>query len=235
MNDKLQKKDYLDIKYNETEKPLTDFPLKLSEYIFRRFNMKPKTKFLEIGCGRCETLNAFNKLGLDVYGVDSSERAKDFASKNTSKLEILDISKDKLPFNDNEFEVIFCKSVIEHIPDPGFLITEIFRILKSDGVFVVLTPDWNSQMQTFYEDPTHVHPYQLKGLEDLFKINGFKNIKTEWFFYHELIWRSSFWRFISNILQHMFSTKTARSLTKITGNKFFRWGVERQLLGYGYK
>jgi len=235
MKDELEKKDYLDVKYDTTEKPLTEFPLKLAEYIIKRFNLKPKSKFFEIGCGRCETLSAFSKLGLDVSGVDSSKRAKEFAPKNISKLEILDISKDKLPFEDNEFDVIFTKSVIEHISDPKFLITEIFRVLKPGGIFIVLTPDWISQMHTFYEDPTHVHPYQLKGLEDLFKMNGFKNIKTEWFFYHELIWKSSFWRFISSIMQRLYSTKTARNLTKSTGVKFFRWGVERQLLGYGYK
>ena len=45
----------------------------------------------------------------------------------------------------------------------------------------------------------------------------------------------SFFRFIASILRKSFSNKTGRSLTSSTGIKLFRWSVERQILGYGYK
>jgi len=226
--------DYLDVTYDENEKPRTDFPFNLAKYLVDRFHLE-NSKILDVGCGRCEVLDAFNKLGLDISGVDASERIRGFAPKAISKLEILDFSKENLPFDDDEFDVIFTKSVIEHVSDPTHLMKEILRILKPRGIFISLTPEWASQMKTFYDDPTHVHPYQLKGLKDLLILSEFKDVHAEIFYYHELLWKSSFWRFFASILRKFISNKTGRSLTESTGIKLFRWGVERQILGIGYK
>jgi len=226
--------DYLDVTYDENEKPRTDFPFNLAKYLVDRFHLE-NSKILDVGCGRCEVLDAFNKLGLDISGVDASERIRGFAPKSVSKLEILDFSKENFPFDDNEFDVIFTKSVIEHVSDPTHLMKEILRILKPGGVFISLTPEWASQMKTFYDDPTHVHPYQLKGLKDLLILSEFKDVHAEIFYYHELLWKSSFWRFFASILRKFISNKTGRSLTESTGIKLFRWSVERQILGIGYK
>ena len=227
--------DYLDVTYDEKDKPRTDFPFNLAKRIVDKFDLKNNNKILDVGCGRCEVLTAFGQLGLDISGVDASERISSFAPKGISKLEILDFSKEDFPFSDNEFDVIFTKSVIEHIHDPTHFMKEILRILKPGGIFISLTPEWASQIKTFYDDPTHVHPYQPKGLKDLLILSEFKDAHAEIFYYHELLWSSSFCRFIAAILRKVISNKTGRSITKSTGIKLFRWSVERQILGYGYK
>ena len=227
--------DYLDVTYSENEKPRTSFPFNLAERISDRFNLTANSKILDVGCGRCEVLDAFGQLGFDISGVDASERIRGFAPTSISKLEILDFSKEDLPFENDEFDVVFTKSVIEHISDPTHLMKEIRRILRPGGIFISLTPEWASQMKTFYDDPTHVHPYQPKGLKDLLILSEFKNADAEIFYYHELLWKSSFWRFFASILRKFISNKTGRSLTTFTGIKLFRWSVERQILGYGYK
>ena len=227
--------DYLDVTYTENDKPRTDFPFKLAKHIVDKFDLKENNKILDVGCGRCEVLTAFGQLGLDISGVDASERIQSFAPKEISKLEILDFSKENFPFDDNEFDIIFTKSVIEHINDPTHLMKEILRILKPGGIFISLTPEWASQIKTFYDDPTHVHPYQPKGLKDLLILSGFKDAHAEIFYYHELLWSSSFFTFIASILRKIISNKTGRSLTASTGIKLFRWSVEGQILGYGYK
>ena len=112
---------------------------------------------------------------------------------------------------------------------------EILRILKPGGIVITLTPEWVSQIETFYEDPTHVHPYQPKGLEDLLIMSGFTDTSSEIFFYHEYLWNSTFWRSIASILQKFISTKGGRRLSTLTGNKFLRWSVEKQVLGVGKK
>ena len=168
--------DYLDVTYNENDKPRTDFPFNLAKHIVEKFNLKKNDKILDVGCGRCEVLTAFGQLGLDISGIDGSERIRSFAPKNISKLEILDFTKEHFPFEDNTFDVIFTKSVIEHIHDPTHFMKEILRILKPGGIFISLTPEWASQIQTFYDDPTHVHPYQPMGLKDLLILSEFKDV-----------------------------------------------------------
>ena len=62
-----QELDYVEVLYDEKLKPFTDYPNKLSNYIYNTNNMKPNDKFLELGCGRGEFLKGFSNLGLDCY------------------------------------------------------------------------------------------------------------------------------------------------------------------------
>ena len=230
-----EKKDYLDIKYDQNDKPLTNFPEKLINYLVERFELNPNSKILELGCGRCETLQAFSNMGFSAFGVDSSEKAKEFESESILEVKTSDLENDELPFSSEQFDIIFSKSVIEHISNPSLLMKEISRTLKPKGILIILTPEWTSQMEVFFEDPTHVHPYQVKGLSDLLKINGFTNIESEIFYYHDLIWKSNFWRSIAKFLRVFLNTKKARNMTQKTKNNFYRWSVEAQILCHGYK
>ena len=202
-----EKKDYLDIKYDQNDKPLTNFPEKLINYLVERFELNPNSKILELGCGRCETLQAFSNMGFSAFGVDSSEKAKKFSSESILEVKTSDLENDALPFSSEQFDIIFSKSVIEHISNPSLLMKEISRTLKPKGILIILTPEWTSQIEVFFEDPTHVHPYKVKGLSDLLKINGFTNIESEIFYYHDLLWKSSFWRSIAKFLCCMLGRK----------------------------
>src|SRR5690554_813233 len=58
-----------------------------------------------------------------------------------------------LPFSDNEFDVILCNHVLEHIPDDTKAMQELYRILKPGGFGVVQIPQDLSRAKTF-EDNT---------------------------------------------------------------------------------
>lgn len=57
-----------------------------------------------------------------------------------------------LPFYDNEFDVIFCNHVLEHIPDDTKAMQELFRVLKSGGWAVLQIPQDLSRETTFEDD-----------------------------------------------------------------------------------
>ena len=73
---KTTKKSYVEVAYNETDKPFTTYPKKLATYLSSRFNIKKDCKILELGCGRGELLNSFIDLGIDGYGTDISDYSK---------------------------------------------------------------------------------------------------------------------------------------------------------------
>lgn len=56
-----------------------------------------------------------------------------------------------LPFNDNEFDVILCNHVLEHIPDDTKAMQELFRIMKPGGYGIFQIPQDLSR-ETTYED-----------------------------------------------------------------------------------
>lgn len=46
-----------------------------------------------------------------------------------------------LPLAENEFDLVWCAEVIEHLKDPAFTAAEVRRILKPGGQFIVTTPN----------------------------------------------------------------------------------------------
>lgn len=224
-------KDYLDVVYDRRRIPKTDYPNRLVGYLLERFGIKPECKILDIGCGRGDFLGAFKNAGLDCYGVDLSDRC----SENNLMVEYRDISKEKVPYPDSFFDVVYHKSLLEHFYSPDNLMKETFRVLKPGGLVVILTPDWVSQMKTFYEDFTHCRPYTKDALRDLLEIYGFSNIRTELFYQYPAIWRRPVLKTVSRALQLFISTPTARRLSALTKIKYFRWAVELMVLGYGNK
>lgn len=65
----------------------------------------------------------------------------------------------QLQFEDEKFDFIFCNHVLEHIPDDGTAMRELYRVLKSNGKAILLVPINQSLMET-YEDSTITDPIE---------------------------------------------------------------------------
>lgn len=57
-----------------------------------------------------------------------------------------------LPFQDNEFDVILCNHVLEHIPDDTKAMQELYRILKPNGMAILQIPQDLSREKTFEDN-----------------------------------------------------------------------------------
>jgi SAM-dependent methyltransferase len=57
-----------------------------------------------------------------------------------------------LPFKDNEFDVILCNHVLEHIPDDTKAMQELFRILKPGGWGIFQIPQDLTRKTTFEDN-----------------------------------------------------------------------------------
>jgi len=58
-----------------------------------------------------------------------------------------------LPFKDNQFDLIFCNHVLEHIVEDQKAIKELYRVLEKGGTLIAQVPLDASRTQT-YEDPS---------------------------------------------------------------------------------
>jgi SAM-dependent methyltransferase len=52
----------------------------------------------------------------------------------------IDIDKDKIPYDSNSFDFIFCRHVLEDIQNPDFALQEIFRVSKFGGYMETPSP-----------------------------------------------------------------------------------------------
>ena len=74
----------------------------------------------------------------------------------TSDLEspIADVKADicNLPFKENQFDVVFCNHVLEHIPNDTKAMQELYRVLKKGGFGIFQIPQDLSREKTFEDD-----------------------------------------------------------------------------------
>ena len=186
MSSENPQRDYVAVVYNEEDRPFTQYPDKLARYLSLRYELSKGSKILDLGCGRGEFLRGFIRCGLNGYGVDQSAIAKSICLE----AEILqsDLENEPLPYNDNSFDAVFTKSVLEHFYYPEKLVMEIYRIVKPGGLVITMVPDWESVYKTFYEDYTHRTPFTINSLKDIFLINGFDDVKVEKFRQLTFLW-----------------------------------------------
>lgn len=204
-----------------------DYPRKLCHYLWSRF-MHTST-LLDIGCGKGSYIHEFENLGMTCSGID---RRYDY--KNTI---ICNIEKEPIPFKDNTFDFVFSKSLIEHIYNPENMIQEIYRVLKPGGTTIIMTPDWKSQINFFWDDYSHVHPYTRKSLGDMLRIFGFQNVSSELFYQLPFIWKYPFLKFISKIISMLPEKWKWKNNNERNGEdrKLIRFSQELMLLACGTK
>jgi ubiquinone/menaquinone biosynthesis C-methylase UbiE len=133
-----------------------------------------------------------------------------------------------IPYEDNTFDYVFIKSVIEHISNTDLFLSEIYRVLKPGGKVIILTPDYQKQKDFFYDDYTHIKPFTLNSLKMAVQLNGFKIMIGKWFYYYKKIWEGK-------MFPNGLNCRLGYWLTKVTGIKYFRWGSDRQLFVVGIK
>ncbi len=57
-----------------------------------------------------------------------------------------------LPFEDNQYDVILCNHVLEHIPDDTKAMQELYRVLKPGGMAILQIPQDLARATTFADD-----------------------------------------------------------------------------------
>lgn len=57
-----------------------------------------------------------------------------------------------LPFKDNEFDIILCNHVLEHIPDDTKAMKELYRVMNNGGMGIFQIPQDLSREHTFEDD-----------------------------------------------------------------------------------
>ena len=105
-------------------------------------------RVLDVGCGpgnqAFELSGAVGDAGL-VCGVDVSEGAIDIARQrcavlNNVQFQIGDATK--LPYGENEFDVVMSSQVFEYLEDVDGAIMEIHSVLKPGGRILIHYTDW---------------------------------------------------------------------------------------------
>ncbi|MCI1931209.1 MAG: methyltransferase domain-containing protein [Clostridia bacterium] len=101
---------------------------------------KPHT-ILDLGCGNGNVIAMISqKTDADLYGIDLSEKMIKEAKKRLDKAKLCVGNAEKLPYDDNKFDVVICNASFHHYPKPEIVLQEVKRVLKKDGTFILGDP-----------------------------------------------------------------------------------------------
>lgn len=123
-------------------------------------------KTLDVGCGKMPYKNLFNST--QYVGLE-------FDTHENRKLKSTDYFYDSksFPFADQLFDSVVCNQVLEHVFTPDQFVSEINRVLKDGGIYLMTVPFvWNK-----HEQQVDYARYSSFGLKTLLNRNGFDVIE----------------------------------------------------------
>ena len=224
-------KNYLKTYYSEAMRPKSDYPEKLAKHLTVLYLDDSHDSIVDIACGRGDYLRAFSGLKKQIVGVDIDPDAVEMCKPN--HVIIQDIGKGKLPFSDANFDVVFNKSIIEHLHNPEVLLEEASRLLRKDGLVITMCPSWvHTGWGPFYQDHTHVTPFVLPSLRDIHLKTGFEIVNICHFRQLPLLWKYPWLKLFTEIIRKLplpYSPQHRVSFTDSV-NKTVRFSNEVMLL-----
>ena len=154
------------LKSHNSSRVFETFLSALSYFDYKTIN---KQDFVvDLGCGDRSFVKFIETKGIRSRGIDIDDG--------------INFEFDQLPLDDNSVDHIISNSVIEHINNPEVFLKEVKRILKNDGNFILVTPNFKYGYDDFYDDPTHVKPYTDTSIQKLLEMFKFKKVKVlPWF------------------------------------------------------
>lgn len=186
--------DYFKDKYvNENEKVTYDYlqdKPNIMKFVEKRFKTIEKYKrngtILDIGCAMGFYLEYAQKHGWEVFGVEASDYAANYAKELLGTDNIINNSIDKVKFENEKLDVVTMWLVLEHINNPVELLSKIRTWLKKDGILAVKVPNadgvtFRSNLPKWLEQhpEDHVCDYTPDTLERIMKKCGFELLEME--------------------------------------------------------
>jgi 2-polyprenyl-3-methyl-5-hydroxy-6-metoxy-1,4-benzoquinol methylase len=152
--------------------------------IRRYFQLPVRPRLLDVGCALGFMLQEAKAAGWDSVGVETSEFAAHYAATHTG-CPVHAGTLQKVAFPGDSFDVVTLMDVIEHVPDPLPLMTEIHRILRPGGVVFLVTPNFSSIFVRLYGPSAygvwpdqHVVYFQPSTMKKLLRRAGFASVIT---------------------------------------------------------
>lgn len=128
---------------------------------------------LDVNCGHGFRLREFQKYGWEIYGIDTSRNAVEYA-----KACALDVKEDWLDtagFKNSMFDLVLFRDNFGEVPDPGEAVKKLSGLLKTKGLVYVQERDFHEKEI----DPGRLFYFDADCLRRLFMENGFTVLEEE--------------------------------------------------------
>lgn len=140
---------------------------------------KKHGRVLEIGSSTGLMLYLLKNLGWEVTGIEPSEKAANHSINLGIKTIKKSIDQTRLPMK--SFDVVILNHTLEHLDNPVKTLSNVYKILKKDGLLLVSVPNFSSLSSKilgchwyFLLPLEHKWHFSQRSLISLLNLTGFK-------------------------------------------------------------
>lgn len=132
-----------------------------------------------------ENISSFDgiivEIGASNHDYSEFTKSRDYKKINLSKINenIILMDARNLDFEDNSIDYFVCFSVLEHIYEYEKVINEVYRCLKPNGTFLLITP-WLFPYHGAPDDYFRFSKSSLKIILKKFKTTEIKSVGNYW-------------------------------------------------------
>jgi SAM-dependent methyltransferase len=146
---------------------------------------------VDVGCGSGGPLQFLSTRGARVTAVDVSEEAisvaRDAVASQGGVVDFVLAPTQEIPLPDNYATRVVCMEVLEHVDDPSFSLSEMFRIGQSGALYLLTVPDAIAERiiggvapPSYFEKPNHIRVIERNEFENLVRGAGLEILKHDY-------------------------------------------------------
>ena len=182
---------YLNARYGYSQEPALSVPAPLLPARWRRKADRsirhlpvphagsPAPRLLDLGCGNGAFLSHMQRFGWEGVGLEPDRQAVEAARK--AGLTVEQGCSVESSFPAGSFDAVTMNHVIEHLHDPLRMLELCHRVLRTDGVLWIATPNLEALGHTRFgpawrglEPPRHLVLFTLDALREILRKAGFE-------------------------------------------------------------
>ena len=147
-------------------------------------------RVLDLGCGDGTFAAELVRAGCRVAAVDVASEAVRRALQRAPEADVQQVAEgERLPFGEDEFDVVWAGEVLEHVADVVGLLAEVRRVLDWGGRILVTTP-YHGRValvalavrgldEHFDPRADHLRFFTARTLRDILTEAGFRHVEVD--------------------------------------------------------
>ncbi|MCX7974690.1 MAG: class I SAM-dependent methyltransferase [Candidatus Aminicenantes bacterium] len=180
--------------YSEVKDPAYEVEALGRRQTFRRLlhrleKLRPQRGYLlDVGAATGLFLDEAKKRGWQVLGIEPSRWAVEIAQKQG--LKVFQGSLEDFKIDDQRYDVITLIDVLEHTPNPRKIVEKVQKLLKPQGLILIVTPDLESFLAKltgrywWHYRPAHLVFFNRQSLKKLLALTHFEVLSWKRYSWH---------------------------------------------------